>query len=167
MTPQFGFVALSDAFTTGSSIMPQKRNPDAAELVRAKTGRILGAFTALAVVMKGLPLAYGKDMQEDKVPAFEAFDALELCAGGDDRHGRRPAAQRTRRWPRPPAPATPRPPTSPTGWCARSDLPFRQAHHVAGAAVKRAEDMGVDLADCRWPSCRRSNRGSPPTFMRC
>ena len=79
VTPQFGFVALSDVFTTGSSIMPQKRNPDAAELTRAKTGRILGAFAALALVMKGLPLAYSKDMQEDKVPAFEAFDALELA----------------------------------------------------------------------------------------
>ncbi len=78
-TPQFGFVTLSDAFTTGSSIMPQKRNPDAAELTRAKTGRILGAFAALSLVMKGLPLAYSKDMQEDKVPAFEAFDALEVA----------------------------------------------------------------------------------------
>src|ERR1700760_2012036 len=77
-TPQFGFVKLSDAFTTGSSIMPQKRNPDAAELVRAKVGRVLGALTALTVVMKGLPLTYSKDMQEDKVPTFEAFDALEL-----------------------------------------------------------------------------------------
>src|SRR5580693_7474390 len=79
MTPQFGFIRLSDAFTTGSSIMPQKRNPDAAELTRAKTGRVLGAFAALSLVMKGLPLAYSKDMQEDKVPAFEAFDALELA----------------------------------------------------------------------------------------
>src|SRR5277367_4733741 len=78
-TPQFGFVRLSDAFTTGSSIMPQKRNPDAAELVRAKVGRILGALTALMVVMKGLPLTYSKDMQEDKVPTFEAFDALDLA----------------------------------------------------------------------------------------
>ena len=70
---------LSDAFTTGSSIMPQKRNPDAAELVRAKTGRLNGSLVALLTVMKGLPLAYGKDMQEDKVPVFEAVDALELC----------------------------------------------------------------------------------------
>src|SRR5678815_802007 len=78
MTPQFGFVKLSDAFTTGSSIMPQKKNPDAAELVRAKVGRLLGSFTQLTVVMKGLPLTYSKDMQEDKVTTFEAFDALEL-----------------------------------------------------------------------------------------
>ncbi|MBT9473994.1 MAG: argininosuccinate lyase, partial [Phenylobacterium sp.] len=75
MTPQFGFIKLTDAFTTGSSIMPQKKNPDAAELVRAKVGRLLGSFTQLTVVMKGLPLTYSKDMQEDKVPTFEAFDA--------------------------------------------------------------------------------------------
>src|ERR1700749_3763550 len=77
-TPQFGFIKLSDAFTTGSSIMPQKKTPDAAELVRAKAGRVFAALTSLTIVMKGLPLAYGKDMQEDKVPTFEAFDALEL-----------------------------------------------------------------------------------------
>src|SRR3981081_3556093 len=75
----FGLIRLSDAFTTGSSIMPQKRNPDAAELVRAKTGRLNGSLVALLTVMKGLPLAYGKDMQEDKIPVFEAVDALELC----------------------------------------------------------------------------------------
>jgi len=75
----FRFIALSDAFTTGSSIMPQKRNPDAAELVRAKTGRLNGSLIALLTTMKGLPLAYGKDMQEDKVPVFEAADALDLC----------------------------------------------------------------------------------------
>src|SRR3981189_2623874 len=75
----FGFIRLSDAFTTGSSIMPQKRNPDAAELVRAKTGRLNGSPLELLTVMKGLPLAYQKDMQEDKVPVFEAADALELC----------------------------------------------------------------------------------------
>src|SRR6202022_641799 len=75
----FRFIALSDAFTTGSSIMPQKRNPDAAELVRAKTGRLIGALTGLLIVMKGLPLAYQKDMQEDKQGAMEAFSALMLC----------------------------------------------------------------------------------------
>jgi argininosuccinate lyase len=81
MTPMFGFVTLPDDLTTGSSIMPQKRNPDAAELVRAKTGRIMGSFVALSTVMKGLPLAYSKDMQEDKPPVFEAFDALDLALG--------------------------------------------------------------------------------------
>ena len=78
-TPQFGFVRLSDAFSTGSSIMPQKRNPDAAELVRGKTGRIVGALVGLLTVIKGLPLAYAKDMQEDKEGVFDAFDTLALC----------------------------------------------------------------------------------------
>ncbi len=78
-TPQFGFVRLSDAFSTGSSIMPQKRNPDAAELVRGKTGRVVGALVGLLTVMKGLPLAYSKDMQEDKEGAFDALQTLSLC----------------------------------------------------------------------------------------
>ena len=79
MTPQFGFIKLSDKFTTGSSIMPQKRNPDAAELSRAKVGRIAGAFQGLVIVMKGLPLAYSKDMQEDKEATFDAFASLRLA----------------------------------------------------------------------------------------
>ena len=87
-TPQFGFVRLSDAFSTGSSIMPQKRNPDAAELVRGKTGRIVGALVGLLTVMKGLPLAYSKDMQEDKEGVFDALRTLALCPRRDDRHGR-------------------------------------------------------------------------------
>ena len=78
-TPQFGFVRMPEAFTSGSSIMPQKRNPDAAELVRGKSGRILGDLQALLVVLKGLPLAYSKDMQEDKEGVFDAADSLELC----------------------------------------------------------------------------------------
>src|SRR6202020_497534 len=78
-TPQFGFVKLSDAFSTGSSIMPQKRNPDAAELVRGKTGRIISASVGLMVVLKGLPLAYSKDMQEDKEATFDALATLSLC----------------------------------------------------------------------------------------
>jgi argininosuccinate lyase len=145
-TPQFGFVRLSDAFSTGSSIMPQKRNPDAAELVRAKVGRILGALTALTVVMKGLPLTYGKDMQEDKEPLFEAFDALELSlaamAGmiGDmsaDRERMAAAAGG--------AFSTA---TDLADWLvAKLDLPFREAHHITGRAVKQAEALGVsDLA---------------------
>src|SRR5437868_6264710 len=78
-TPAFGFVRLSDAFTTGSSIMPQKRNPDAAELIRGKTGRVLGDFVALATVVKGLALAYGTDLQEDKERVFDAADTIEVC----------------------------------------------------------------------------------------
>ena len=143
-TPQFGFVALSDAFTTGSSIMPQKRNPDAAELVRGKTGRVLGALTSLTMTMKGLPLAYGKDMQEDKEPTFEGFDALELSlkamAGmvADLKPDRERMAAA--------AGAGFSTATDLADWLVRKlDLPFREAHHVAGAAVKRAEALGVDL----------------------
>src|SRR5580658_9925561 len=144
-TPQFGFVTLSDAFTTGSSIMPQKRNPDAAELTRAKTGRVLGAFTALALVMKGLPLAYSKDMQEDKVPAFEAFDALELALAAmtgmiADLTANEAAMAAA-------AGAGYSTATDLADWLVRVlGMPFRQAHHVAGQAVKRAEAEGVDLA---------------------
>ena len=113
----FGFVRLSDAFTTGSSIMPQKRNPDAAELARAKTGRVIGALMALLTVMKGLPLAYAKDMQEDKEPVFDAADALSLSPRRDRRHGRdmhaRHGAHARHRRQR----ASPPRPTWPTGWC--------------------------------------------------
>jgi len=144
MTPQFGFVKLSDAFTTGSSIMPQKKNPDAAELVRAKVGRLLGSFTQLAVVMKGLPLTYSKDMQEDKVPTFEAFDALELslramagmAADLEPARARMAAA----------AGAGFSTATDLADWLVRElGLPFRDAHHITGAAVKRAEEIGCDL----------------------
>jgi argininosuccinate lyase len=144
-TPQFGFVKLSDAFTTGSSIMPQKRNPDAAELTRAKTGRVLGAFTALALVMKGLPLAYSKDMQEDKVPAFEAFDALELALAAmtgmiADLTANEAAMAAA-------AGAGYSTATDLADWLVRVlGMPFRQAHHVAGQAVKRAEAEGLELA---------------------
>ena len=145
-TPQFGFVRLPDAFSTGSSIMPQKRNPDAAELVRGKTGRILSALTSLLVTMKGLPLAYSKDMQEDKQPVFDAFDALELClaamAGMIERlepNRKRMAAA---------AGGGFSTATDLAEWVVRRmDLPFREAHHVAGAAVKRAEQLGCGLAE--------------------
>jgi argininosuccinate lyase len=146
MTPQFGFIKLSDAFTTGSSIMPQKKNPDAAELIRAKVGRILGSLTSLTVVMKGLPLAYSKDMQEDKVPTFEAFDALELSllAMTGMVADLEPNAQRMAAA----AGAGFSTATDLADWLVRElDLPFRDAHHVTGAAVKRAEQLGVDLAD--------------------
>ena len=145
-TPQFGFIKLSDAFTTGSSIMPQKRNPDAAELVRAKTGRILGSLTALTVVMKGLPLTYGKDMQEDKQPLFEAFDALELSlAAMTGMIGDLAAVPEAMAAAAGGAFATA---TDLADWLvAKLDLPFREAHHVTGAAVKRAEALGLtDLA---------------------
>ncbi len=140
----FGFIRLSDAFTTGSSIMPQKRNPDAAELVRAKTGRLDGSLVALLTVMKGLPLAYQKDMQEDKVPVFEAVDALELCLAASEGMVRdmQPQVDRLRA-------AAGRGYSTATDladWLVReAGLPFRQAHHATGAIVKRAEALGVDL----------------------
>jgi argininosuccinate lyase len=142
----YRFVRLSDAFTTGSSIMPQKRNPDAAELVRAKTGRLLGAFAALLTVVKGLPLAYAKDLQEDKAPVFEAADTLELALAAtsgmvldlevDAAAMRRVAASGYSTA------------TDLADWLVRVlGLPFREAHHVTGALVKRAEALGKDLAD--------------------
>ncbi len=144
MTPQFGFIKLTDAFTSGSSIMPQKKNPDAAELVRAKAGRMLGAFTQLAVVMKGLPLTYSKDMQEDKVPAFEAFDALELSlrAMAGMVADLQPAVETMEKA----AGAGFSTATDLADWLVRElGLPFREAHHITGAAVKRAEQLGCDL----------------------
>jgi argininosuccinate lyase len=144
VTPQFGFITLSDAFTTGSSIMPQKRNPDAAELVRAKVGRILGSLVSLMTVMKGLPLAYSKDMQEDKQPVFEAFDSLSLAIAAmtgmvlDLEPNRERMAKA--------AGAGFSTATDLADWLVRNlNLPFREAHHVTGAAVKRAEALGVDL----------------------
>jgi argininosuccinate lyase len=145
-TPQFGFISLSDAFSTGSSIMPQKRNPDAAELVRAKAGRIIGALNTLLVVMKGLPLAYGKDMQEDKPPVFDTADSLELCLAamaGMIRdlvvHGERMQDA---------AGAGFTTATDLADWMVReAGIPFRQAHHIAGRAVKMAEENNCSLAD--------------------
>jgi argininosuccinate lyase len=144
MSPSFGFVSLSDAFTTGSSIMPQKRNPDAAELVRAKTGRILGHFVALTTVMKGLALAYAKDLQEDKEAIFGAADALELSlaamAGMAHDLKANPAAMRRA------AEAGYPTATDLADWLVRVlKKPFREAHHIAGAIVKRAEEKSVTL----------------------
>ena len=141
---QFNFIRLSDKFTTGSSIMPQKRNPDAAELVRAKTGRIIGALTSLLVVMKGLPLAYSKDMQEDKEVAFDALDALSLSLAamtgmvGDlevNRERMRQAAAMGF--------ATA---TDVADWLVRqANIPFRDAHEITGHIVKLAEEKGIPL----------------------
>ncbi len=144
MTPQFGFINLSDKFTTGSSIMPQKRNPDAAELSRAKVGRIAGAFQALVIVMKGLPLAYSKDMQEDKEPALDAFKSLRLAL----------AAMTGMISDLEPVPEVMRAAagrgfstaTDLADWLVRElKMPFREAHHVTGSIVREAEKRGVDL----------------------
>ncbi len=152
-TPQFGFVALSDEFSTGSSIMPQKRNPDAAELIRAKAGRIIGALNALLIVMKGLPLAYSKDLQEDKEGTFDALHSLSLCLAamtgmvGDltpDIKRMKAAASSGY--------ATA---TDLADWLVRTlKLPFREAHHITGrlvaiAAARKTSLEELSLAEMR------------------
>jgi argininosuccinate lyase len=144
MSDGFRYIRLSDAFTTGSSIMPQKRNPDAAELVRGKTGRVVGALNALVLMMKGLPLTFSKDMQEDKEPTFDAADNLALCVAAmagmvrdmtvDEAVMRRAAASGF---------ATA---TDLADWLVRTlDLPFREAHRVTGSLVRLAEQKGCAL----------------------
>ena len=143
---QFAFVRLSDSFSTGSSIMPQKRNPDAAELTRAKAARIFGALQSLLVVMKGLPLAYSKDMQEDKEPVFDAADSIALCVAAmtgmiwdlkvnKERMAASAGAGFTTA-------------TDLADWLVRTlGMPFRQAHHVTGRIVALAEEKGVGIED--------------------
>ena len=143
-TPAFGFVRLSDAFTTGSSIMPQKRNPDAAELIRGKTGRVLGDFVALATVVKGLVLTYGTDLQEDKEQVFDAADTLEISlaamAGMIADMTANPQKMLSA------AEAGYPTATDLADWVVRVlKKPFREAHHIAGSIVKCAEDKGVTL----------------------
>jgi argininosuccinate lyase len=143
---EFGFIVFSDAFTTGSSIMPQKRNPDAAELVRAKTGRLNGSLVALLTVMKGLPLAYGKDMQEDKVPVFDAVDAPELCLAAVSGMVRDMQPRRERLCDA--AGKGFATATDLADWLVRAaGLPFRRAHHTTGQIVRRAEALGCTLAE--------------------
>src|ERR1700704_4711952 len=143
-SPRVGLVRLSDKYPTGSSIMPQKRNPDAAELVRAKTGRVIGALTGLLIVMKGLPLAYQKDMQEDKQGAMEAFAALSLAIRAmtgmtldlvpDEARMKAAAGEGY---------ATA---TDLADWLVRTlKMPFREAHHVTGKIVAKASKDGVAL----------------------
>ncbi len=143
-SPSFGLVKLSDAFTSGSSIMPQKRNPDAAELVRAKAGRIIGALTGLMVVMKGLPLAYAKDMQEDKEGAFDAFSALSLviAASAGMIRDLEPDAARMKAA----AGQGYSTATDLADWLVRTiGIPFRDAHHVTGRIVGIAAERGIAL----------------------
>ena len=140
----FGFISFSDAWSTGSSIMPQKRNPDAAELLRAKIGRIFGAFTSLLLTMKGLPLAYSKDMQEDKEVTFLAADAIELSLAAavglvadfrPDREAMRAACLKGHLTA-----------TDLADWLVRAlGLPFREAHHVTGTLVALADEKGARL----------------------
>ncbi len=145
-TPQFGFATLSDKFTTGSSIMPQKRNPDAAELVRGKTGRIIGGLVGLLAVMKGLPLAYSKDMQEDKEGTFAALDALALVIAATAGMVRdlKPDLKRMAEA----AGSGFSTSTDLADWLVRVlGLPFRQAHHVTGRIVALAAERGTTLED--------------------
>jgi len=144
MRAQFAFITMSDSFTTGSSIMPQKRNPDAAELVRGKSGRVIGALTSLTVMMKGLPLTFSKDMQEDKEPLFDAADTLDVCIAAcvgmvEDM---KPNAETLRAA----ADLGFATATDLADWLVRTlDMPFRNAHHVTGAVVKLAEEKGLRL----------------------
>ncbi len=143
---QFRFVTLSDRFSTGSSIMPQKKNPDAAELIRAKVGRIFGANTALMMVMKGLPLAYSKDMQEDKEQVFDAADNLMLALAAMEGMVRDMTGNRTELAAA--AGSGFSTATDLADWLVRVlGLPFRDAHHVTGALVGMAEQQGCDLPD--------------------
>ncbi len=143
--PYFGFVKLSDAFTTGSSIMPQKRNPDAAELVRGKTGRVMGALMGMLTVMKGLALTYFKDMQEDKEGIFDAAEnlTLTLAATAGMVRDMKPQTERLAAA----AGAGFSTATDLADWLVRSlKMPFRDAHHVTGTLVAKAEARGVDLS---------------------
>ena len=154
----FGFMRLSDAFSTGSSIMPQKRNPDAAELVRGKAGRVFGALVGLLTVLEGLPLAYGKDLQEDKEALFEAADALELCVAATtgmlaeatyDATNLRAAAGHGFTTA-----------TDLADWLVRVlGLPFRRAHHVSGTLVRIAEDKGIGLEELSLADMRAVEPG--------
>lgn len=146
ITPQFNFITLSDKWTTGSSIMPQKKNPDAAELIRAKTGRLNGNLMTLLTIMKGLPLAYSKDMQEDKEPLFDSVDTIELVLSAmvgmvSDLEAKADMMKNA----------------AEKGFAVATDLadwlvqklnmPFRDAHHVTGALVKLAEDKNLMLSE--------------------
>lgn len=142
----FAFIELSAAFTTGSSIMPQKKNPDAAELVRGKTGRVVGALNSLLVMMKGLPLSFCKDMQEDKEATFDAADTLSLCVRAttgmiEDLKADKAALKAATALGFITA-------TDLADWLVRVlDMPFRDAHHVTGSIVKCAEDRGCDIGE--------------------
>ena len=140
----FGFVTLPDALSTGSSIMPQKKNPDAAELVRGHSGRIIGCLTSLMITMKGLPLAYSKDMQDDKPPVFEAASLLTLSIAAMTGMVEGATFRTTRM--RSAAELGYATATDLADWLVRAaNIPFRQAHHITGAAVKLAESKGVAL----------------------
>jgi argininosuccinate lyase len=153
-----GLVKLSDKFTTGSSIMPQKRNPDAAELVRAKTGRVVGALTQMLMVMKALPLAYQKDMQEDKEGTIEALEALTLSIAAMSGMVRdmKPDAARMKAA----AGAGYATATDLADWLVRTlKMPFREAHHVTGRIVAKASAQGLPLHELPLAVMRKIEPG--------
>ena len=155
---QFRFVALSDRFSTGSSIMPQKKNPDAAELIRAKVGRIFGANTALMMVMKGLPLAYSKDMQEDKEQVFDAADNLMLALAAMEGMAKDMSANRDSLAAA--AGSGFSTATDLADWLVRVlGLPFRDAHHITGSLVALAEQQGCDLPDLTLEQMKSAHDG--------
>jgi argininosuccinate lyase len=141
---EFGFVTLADAYSTGSSLMPQKKNPDALELLRGKSARVLGSLTALLALLKGLPTSYNKDLQEDKEPLFDAVvnvaGSLQIAAGVLATLTPNPAAMRAALAPEMLA-------TDLADYLVRKGVPFREAHHVAGAAVRMAEVQALPLHD--------------------
>ncbi len=153
MNPRFGFIRIPDRFCTGSSIMPQKKNPDVPELARGKTGRVYGHLIALLTLMKGQPLAYNKDNQEDKEPLFDSIDTVtdtlrifaEMIAGITTRPENMRDALRQ-------GFATA---TDLADYLTRKGLPFRDAHEAVGLAVRHAEELGVDLAELSLPALQR------------
>ncbi|MCV2874100.1 argininosuccinate lyase [Defluviimonas sp. WL0050] len=155
---QFRFVALSDRFSTGSSIMPQKKNPDAAELIRAKVGRIMGANVGLMMVMKGLPLTYSKDMQEDKEQVFDAADNLMLALAAMEGMVRDMSANRANL--EKAASSGFSTATDLADWLVRAlGLPFRDAHHITGSLVAMAEKKGCDLPDLNLAEMQSAHAG--------
>ncbi len=142
---EFGYLRLPDAFTTGSSLMPQKKNPDCFELIRGKTGRVIGNLTSLLVMIKGLPLTYNRDLQEDKPPVFDSFDQLSIClavtAGALD--GAEINQERCRSAASDPLLLA----TDLADFLVEQGLPFRQAHHVVGSMVARSEELNIPLPE--------------------
>jgi argininosuccinate lyase len=159
-TQEFGFMQMSDAFTTGSSMMPQKKNPDMAELVRGKTGRVVGDLVTMLVLLKGLPLAYNRDLQEDKPPVFDAFDTVDAClvvlAGAlDSARFHADALRKALREGFLDA-------TEIADYLAAKGVPFREAHHVAGRLVARAVRAGKVLSELSLAELREENPAFEP-----
>jgi argininosuccinate lyase len=153
MNPRFGFVRLPDRFTTGSSIMPQKKNPDVAELARGKTGRVYGSLTALLTLMKGQPLAYNKDNQEDKEPLFDTVDTVRdtLRAFAEMLPGLEVNAEAMRRAAEEGFSTA----TDFADYLVRKGVPFRDAHEAVATAVRLATERGCDLAQVSLADLQR------------